>query len=433
MLNKFGISPNIRADFSAGLVVFLVALPLCLGIALASGAPLLSGIISGIIGGIVVGLLSNSHLSVSGPAAGLTAIVIMAQKDLGSFQMFLNAVILAGVFQVFFSILKAGSISKFIPNQVIEGMLASIGLIIIIKQIPHILGYDEEFLGNESFFFDGNKNTITFLLESFKNVSLGALIISIVSLLILIFWEKITFFKKLNLIPGALIAVIVGILINEIFYYLNSDLYISKEHLVSLPSLQSIADLKQYVVLPKFDINSIFNVKLLVTAISIAVIASIETLLCVEAADRMDVLKRTTDTNIELRAQGIGNVLSGFLGGLPMTSVVVRSSANATAGAKTKMATIIHGFLLLLSIIFISPFLNKIPFATLASILVLVGYKLTKPSIFIDFYKKGSYQFLPFIVTVIAVIFFDLLRGVALGLLLYFILNLISKYSKSKL
>jgi MFS superfamily sulfate permease-like transporter len=407
---------NLKSDFASGLVVFLVALPLCLGIALASGAPLFSGIISGIVGGIVVGLLSNSHLSVSGPAAGLTAIVLTAITDLGSFNSFLLAVLIAGVIQLVLGFIKAGSISNYFPTNVIEGMLAGIGVIIFLKQIPHAIGYDKDYEGDEAFLQSDGRNTFSELFSIFDYIQLGSILITIVSLGILIAWTKVDFLKKLKLVPAALIAVIVGILLNEFFIQSGSSLAIGSEHLVNLPVPQSFDEFKNIFVFP--DFLAVSNSKVWIVAITIAVVASIETLLCIEAADRMDVQKRYTDTNIELKAQGIGNILSAILGGLPMTSVVVRTSANNNAGAKSKMSSIIHGVLLLVSVLAIPTLLNKIPLATLASILLLVGYKLANPKIIKHFWKKGKYQFIPFIATFIGVVFTDLLKGVALGIII---------------
>ena len=416
MTKKINLFANLKSDFASGLVVFLVALPLCLGIAMASGAPLFSGIISGIVGGIVVGYLSKSHLSVSGPAAGLTAIVLTAITDLGAFDVFLTAVFIAGIIQLGLGFIKAGSISNYFPTNVIEGMLAGIGIIIILKQLPHAFGYDSDFEGDQSFVQSDGSNTLSSLLGIVDYVQLGAIIITALSLIILIAWDKVPFLKKLKLIPGALVAVILGVILNEIFTASGSSLAIAKEHLVSLPIPSSLEEFKQIIVTPNF--SSITNPKVWIVGLTIAIVASIETLLCIEAADRMDAHKRYTDTNVELKAQGIGNIISSLLGGLPMTSVVVRTSANNNAGAKSKMSAIIHGILLLLSVLTIPTILNKIPLATLAAILLLVGYKLAKPATFKHFWKNGKYQFIPFIATLLAVVFMDLLKGVALGIII---------------
>jgi MFS superfamily sulfate permease-like transporter len=416
MTKNTSIFANLKSDFASGLVVFLVALPLCLGIALASGAPLFAGIISGVIGGIVVGYLSKSHLSVSGPAAGLTAIVLVAITDLGSFNSFLLAVLIAGIIQLALGFIKAGSISNYFPTNVIEGMLAGIGVIIFLKQIPHAVGYDNDFEGDESFLQQDGLNTFSELFSVFNHIQLGSLVITLVSLSILIAWTKVEFLKKLKLVPAALIAVIVGILLNEFFIQSGSSLAITSEHLVSLPVPKTFEELKNIFVTP--DFTAITNSKVWIVAFTIAVVASIETLLCIEAADRMDAQKRYTDTNVELKAQGIGNILSALLGGLPMTSVVVRTSANNNAGAKSKMSAIIHGILLLVSVLAIPSLLNKIPLATLAAVLLLVGYKLANPNIIKHFWEKGKYQFIPFMATFIGVVFTDLLKGVTLGIII---------------
>ena len=414
MTKKINLFANLKSDFASGLVVFLVALPLCLGIAMASGAPLFSGIISGVVGGIVVGYLSKSHLSVSGPAAGLTAIILTAITDLGAFDIFLTAVFIAGLIQLALGFIKAGSISNYFPTNVIEGMLAGIGIIIILKQLPHAFGYDSDFEGDMAFAQADGNNTFSTLFGVLNHIQLGSIIISFVSLAILIVWDKISFLKKLKLVPGALVAVVIGVVLNEIFVATGSSLAIMKEHLVSLPVPTTLEEFKQIIVTPNF--SGITNPKVWVVALTIAIVASIETLLCIEASDRMDVHKRYTDTNVELKAQGVGNIVSSLLGGLPMTSVVVRTSANNNAGAKSKMSAIIHGILLLVSVLTIPFILNKIPLATLAAILILVGYKLAKPATFKHFWEKGKYQFVPFIATLLAVVFLDLLKGVALGI-----------------
>ncbi|MCV9926193.1 SulP family inorganic anion transporter [Flavobacterium sp. LS1R49] len=416
MTKKISLFANLKSDFASGLVVFLVALPLCLGIAMASGAPLFSGIISGIIGGIVVGYLSQSHISVSGPAAGLTAIILTAITDLGAFDIFLTAVFIAGLIQLGLGFLKAGSISNYFPTNVIEGMLAGIGIIIILKQLPHAFGYDANFEGDQAFIQNDGNNSISSLFAIFNHIHLGAVIITLISFVILIAWDKVPFLQKLKLIPGALIAVIAGIVVNEIFVSTGSPLAIGKEHLVSLPIPTSFDEFKAIIVTPNFA--GITNPQVWVVALTIAIVASIETLLCIEAADRMDVQKRYTNTNVELKAQGIGNIVSSLLGGLPMTSVVVRSSANNNAGAKSKMSAIIHGVLLLISVLAIPMILNKIPLATLATILILVGYKLAKPATFIHFWEKGKYQFVPFVATLVFVVATDLLKGVAIGIVI---------------
>jgi MFS superfamily sulfate permease-like transporter len=430
MTKKNNLFANFKSDFASGLVVFLVALPLCLGIALASGAPLFSGIISGVIGGIVVGYLSQSHLSVSGPAAGLTAIVLTAITDLGSFNVFLLAALIAGIIQLALGFIKAGTISNYFPNNVIEGMLAGIGIIIILKQIPHAFGYDPDFEGDESFFQPDGQNTFTELFQVFNHVQMGSIMITLISLSILILWNKSEFLKKIKLIPPALVAVILSIILNEFFIQTGSSFAIVKSHLVSLPIPTTLVEFKNLIVTP--DFSAITNSKVWIVALTIAIVASIETLLCIEASDRMDAQKRYTDTNVELKAQGIGNIVSSFLGGLPMTSVVVRTSANNAAGAKSKMSAIIHGILLLISVLLIPTILNKIPLATLAAVLLMVGYKLANPKTVRHFWEKDKiFQFIPFILTFLAVVFTDLLKGVALGMIVNIIFVLVGNSKRA--
>lgn len=430
MSKKINLFADLKSDFASGLVVFLVALPLCLGIALASGAPLFSGIISGIVGGIVVGYLSTSQLSVSGPAAGLTAILLTAILDLGAFNILLLAVFIAGLVQLALGFLKAGTISNYFPNNVIEGMLAGIGLIIILKQIPHAIGLDSDFEGDQAFSQMNGKNTFTELFSIFDYFQIGSIIVTAVSLAILILWNKISFLKKLKLVPGALVAVIVGVLLNEFFIQSNSEFEISKDHLVSLPVPQNFDEFKAIFVWP--DFSAITNSKVWIVGFTIAIVASIETLLCIEAADKMDSQKRFSDTNVELKAQGIGNMISALLGGLPMTSVVVRTSANNAAGAKSKLSAIIHGLFLLVSVFAIPTILNKIPYATLAAILLMVGYKLANPKTVKHFWDKDKiYQFIPFIATFVFVVLTDLLKGVAIGLIINIIFILVGNSKRA--
>lgn len=401
MLQEKASTPIFKQNFASGLVVFLVALPLCLGIALASGSPPLSGIISGIIGGIVIGLLSTSHISVSGPAAGLVAIVLMAIHQLGSFELFLCAGVVAGVLQLILGFLRAGSITNYIPVAVIEGMLAGIGVLIIVKQLPYAFGTDE-------FAWETMGASI--------NIHLGSFIIALLSIFIILAWDSSAKLRKIKMLPSALIAVLVSILLNNFFIATGSHLAIPQNQLVQLPEPQTWQDLKDLVVLP--DFKGFSNSIVWVTGATIAIVASIETLLSIEAADRLDSKRRITDTNQELRAQGVGNIISALIGGLPITAVIVRSSANANAGATHKLSAVIHGILLLVCVLAIPSLLNQIPLATLAGVLILVGYKLARPTIFQHFWQKGIYQFIPFIATMIAVILFDLLKGVGLGLVI---------------
>jgi MFS superfamily sulfate permease-like transporter len=405
----------LKTDLLSGLIVFLVALPLCLGIALASGAPLFSGIISGVIGGIVVGMLSGSQLSVTGPAAGLTAIVLAGISTLGSFELFLAAVMIAGAIQLILGFLKAGTISNYFPSNVIEGMLAGIGIIIILKQIPHAVGYDKDSEGDFAFIENNTgHNTLTAITDAINSVHYGAIIITLISVAILIAFNKVPFLKKIKVIPGGLVAVFAGVLVNEFFIATGSKLAVGKDHLVSLPIAGSFNEFVSQFSMP--DFSGFTNSSVWILGVTIAIVASIETLLCLEAADKMDPLKRYSSGNKELRAQGIGNLLSGLIGGIPMTSVIVRTSANINSGGRTKMATIAHGTFLLLAVILIPGILNKIPYSTLAAILILIGLKLASPKVFKHMWHNGKFQFIPFVITVLAVVFTDLLKGVGIGL-----------------
>ena len=413
-----------KTDILSGLVVFLVALPLCLGIALASGAPLFAGIISGVIGGIVVGLLSHSQLSVSGPAAGLTAIIVGAITSLGSYETFLAAVVLAGVFQILLGIAKAGTVSNYFPSNVIEGMLTAIGVIIILKQLPHAVGYDVDNEGDFMFIEKGaGHNTFSSLIDAINYSHFGAIIICLVALAILIAFNKVAFLRNLKVVPGALIAVLSGIILNETFKATGSNLAISQEHLVNLPVPSSFNDFIGQFSFPNF--SALTDAHVWIVAATIAAVASIETLLCIEAADKLDPLKRYTNTNQEMFAQGAGNILSGLIGGIPMTSVIVRTSANVNSGGRTKTAAIAHGVFLLIAVLSIPTLLNKIPLASLAAILLMIGYKLASPTVFKHMWHSGKYQFTPFIITVLAVVFTDLLKGVGIGLVVsvFFILR----------
>lgn len=407
---------DLQANLPASVVVFLVALPLCLGIALGSKAPLFSGIIAGIVGGIVIGAISKSPLSVSGPAAGLTAIVAAAILKLPSFETFLAAVVIAGAIQVFLGFIKAGMLGDFVPNSVIKGMLAAIGIILILKQLPHLVGYDEDFLGDESFIQVDQQNTFSEIFNSLNYLSAGATTIGILSMTILIIFESKTFKSNafLKQIPGPLVVVVTGILLNEFFKLGMTAFEIKKEHLVNLPVANTIGDFFSFFTFP--DFQSLANPLVWTTALTIAIVASLETLLSIEAIDKLDPYKRVTPTNLELKAQGIGNIVSGLIGGLPMTSVIVRSSANVNAGGKTKQSTIFHAVLLLVSVIAIPNLLNMIPLAALAAILIYTGYKLSKYSLFTEFYKKGANQFIPFLVTIIAILLTDLLIGILIGI-----------------
>ncbi|SFR37367.1 Sulfate permease, MFS superfamily [Robiginitalea myxolifaciens] len=421
---------SLRRDLPASIVVFFVAIPLCLGIALASGAPLFSGLIAGIIGGIVVGSLSGSEIGVSGPAAGLAAIVLSAIGALGGWENFLVAVVLGGAIQILFGVLKAGIIGYYFPSSVIKGMLTGIGIIIILKQIPHFFGYDADPEGDFAFSQVDGENTFSELFNIVDNISPGATLIALIAMAILILWEKVLSKKAkiFQLIQGPLVAVVTGI----IFYVLtrsHETLAIATEHLVSVPVPEDAASFFGQFQFPNFGV--ITNPAIWVTAFTIALVASLETLLCVEATDKLDPEKRVTPTNRELLAQGTGNILSGLIGGLPITQVIVRSSANIQSGGKTKASAIIHGIFLLLSVMLIPTLLNLIPLSVLAAILFLVGYKLAKPQLFKEMYHKGWKQWVPFVVTVVGIVFTDLLIGIGLGLAVGIVVILIKSYQNS--
>ena len=420
-LGKYFLAKNLKKDLPASIVVFLVALPLCLGIALASGAPLFSGILSGIIGGIVVASFSGSQLSVTGPAAGLTVIILNAITALGSYEIFLMAVVIAGLLQILLGILKAGTIGSYFPNSVIIGMLAAIGIILILKQLPHAVGYDADFEGDETFSQPDKENTLTAILTAFSKFSGGAIIISLLSIAILIFWPKM---KKLAIVPAPLIVVAVGIVLAQLF--LGTSLALKTEQLVQIPIVTNFAEFKGLFIFP--DFSAISNPKLWTVAVTIAIVASLETLLSLEAVDKIDPIKRVSPTNQELVAQGIGNTISGLVGGLPMTAVIVRSSANVNAGARTKVSAIFHGVFLIIAVLALPMLINKIPLSCLAAILLLVGYKLAKLSLFTKMWKDGKDQFIPFAVTILAVVFTDLLLGVGIGLAIAIIFLLRTNY-----
>ena len=421
---------SLKNDLPASIVVFFVALPLCLGIALASGAPLFAGLIAGIVGGIVVGSLSGSEIGVSGPAAGLAAIVLTSIATLGGYENFLVAVVLAGIIQIVFSILKAGVIGYYFPSSVIKGMLTGIGIIIILKQIPHFFGFDADPEGDFAFRQVDGQNTFSEIFLMFKNISLGSTIVAAAGLGIMLLWDNVLAkkYKFFKVIQGPLIAVALGII-----YYLstknNATLGISKEQLVSVPVPTDFNSFLSQFSFPNF--SQILSPGIWVTAFTIALVASLETLLCVEATDKLDPEKRVTPTNRELFAQGTGNIISGMIGGLPITQVIVRSSANIQSGGKTKMAAIIHGFLLLISVVLIPGLLNMIPLSVLASILLIVGFKLAKPALFKVMWNSGRKQFLPFIVTVLGIIFTDLLVGIGLGLMVGIVVILFKSYQNS--
>jgi MFS superfamily sulfate permease-like transporter len=410
---------ELKNDLPASIVVFFVAVPLCLGIALASGAPLFAGIIAGIVGGIVVGAASGSPLGVSGPAAGLAVIVLTSIASLGgSWTAFLTAVVLAGIIQLILGYAKAGFVAYFFPSSVIKGMLTGIGLLIILKQIPHALGWDKDAVGDDAFFQMDGQNTFSGIFKAIEFITPGAVLIGVLSLAILILWDKVLVKKHkiFQLIQGPIVVVALGIVMN--YFYQNGilDFSLAADQVVRLPVPHSVSEFFGQFTLP--DFTALSNPEVYKVAIIIAVVGSLETLLSVEATDKLDPDKRITPANRELKAQGLGNIISGLIGGLPITQVIVRSSANISFGGKTKMSAILHGFFLLLSAITIASVLNMVPLASLAAILLMVGYKLAKPALFKEMYKLGWEQFIPFAATVVVILATDLLRGITVGMLL---------------
>ncbi|MEQ8908218.1 MAG: SulP family inorganic anion transporter [Vicingaceae bacterium] len=406
---------NLKQDLPASIVVFFVALPLCLGIALASGAPLFSGLIAGIVGGIVVGSLSGSSLGVSGPAAGLAVIVLNAIQDLGGYETFLLAVMIGGLIQIILGIVRAGIIGYYFPSAVIKGMLSGIGIIIVLKQIPHAFGYDADYEGDLDFMQPDGENTFSELVNMLDYISPPAILVASVALFILIIWEQVLMKKGkiFTIIQGPIVAVVFGIVYQLLTSKFAPEWAIEQGHLVSVPVADDMSSFFGQFTLP--DFSQLGKPEIYIVGITIAVVASLETLLSVEATDKLDPSKRVTPTNRELLAQGTGNMVSGLIGGLPVTQVIVRSSANIQSNGKTKMSAIIHGFLLLISVILIPTVLNYIPLAVLASVLFVVGFKLAKPSLFKKMYSLGPKQFLPFVITIIGIVFTDLLIGIGLG------------------
>jgi MFS superfamily sulfate permease-like transporter len=413
--NTRNIFSNLSSDLPAGLVVFLVALPLCLGIALASGAPLFAGIIAGVVGGTIVAALSGSPLGVSGPAAGLAVIVLTSIQELGAFDIFLFAVVVAGVIQILLGIMKAGVVGYYFPSSVIKGMLTGIGIIIILKQIPHALGYDSDPEGDFAFFQVDGQNTFSELFETLNHISPGALVIALLSLAILIIWDlpKLKTKPFFKVVQGPLLVVVTGIVLGLVFQDMGV-FAIGGGQMVSIPTASSMSEFFSQFTLP--DFSQWKNPSIYIIGATIAVVASLETLLCVEATDKLDPLKRVTPTNKELVAQGVGNLFSGLIGGLPVTQVIVRSSANIQSGGKSKMSAIVHGFLLLGCAMAIPNVLNLIPLSSLAAVLLMVGYKLAKPALFMQMFRKGAGQYIPFAVTVLGIVFTDLLIGIGLGM-----------------
>ncbi len=432
-LNSIDSSPitNLRQNFFSGIVVFLVALPLCLGIALASGAPTSAGLIAGIVGGIIVGFLSPSPLGVSGPAAGLVAIAYTGIEEL-TFPVFLLAVAFAGVVQIIMGLLRLGIIGAYFPSSVINGMLFGIGLIIILKQIPHAIGYDKDYEGDMDFIQGDGFTSFSELEHMLNFFSPGCLLIAITSFFILLLWENKSFrqFKFTKLIPASLLAVLSGVSLNGIFFSFYPELALAANHLVSIPTSDGGTDFFTFLFLP--DFSKWQQLEIYSTGIILALVASLETLLCLEATDKMDPHKRTSPANKELLAQGTGNIISGLIGGIPISQVIVRSSANIQAHAKDKTSAIFHGFLLLFSILFIPDLINKIPLACLAALMIVVGCKLAKPQVFLKMYHSGPYIFIPFITTVIILILTNLLMGITIGLFIAIGSIIIEHYRMAK-
>ncbi|MFZ1529388.1 MAG: SulP family inorganic anion transporter [Ferruginibacter sp.] len=422
---------ELKSDLPASIVVFFVAVPLCLGIALASGAPLFAGIIAGIVGGIVVGIASGSPLGVSGPAAGLAVIVLTSIAAIGSWPSFLLAVVLAGILQLIMGFAKAGFIAYFFPNSVIKGMLTGIGLLIILKQIPHALGYDKDAEGDLSYFQNDGGTTFASITNALNAITPGAVLISAIAIAILIFWDKVLMkkHKVFQVIQGPIVVVVIGIAMNYMYQTGALNFSLAADQVVRLPVANSLTEFFSFFTFP--DFSAISNFKVWEVAFVLAIVASLETLLCVEATDKLDPYKRVTPTNRELKAQGLGNVLSGLIGGLPITQVIVRSSANIAFGGKTKMSAILHGVFLLISAITIAGLLNMIPLASLAAILIIVGYKLAKPALFKEMYKLGWEQFIPFVATVAGILATDLLKGITIGILVGIFYTLRHSYRNS--
>ncbi len=427
-MNK--VFTHFKTDIPASIVVFFVALPLCLGIALASGAPLFSGLIAGIVGGIVVGSLSGSKIGVSGPAAGLAAIVLSAIVTLGNYENFLMAVVIGGFIQILLGLLKAGIIGYYFPSSVIKGMLTGIGVIIILKQIPYFFGYTANPQGDFAFVQTDGENTFSELLNMLNYIQPGPALVGFLGLAILIFWDRILSEKGkiFQILQGPLVAVVVGVIFHAVT---KSNVFwaIPSAHLVNVPVPGNLTSFLGQFSFPNFSV--ITNPDVWIIAFTIALVASLETLLCVEATDKLDPYKNVTPTNRELFAQGTGNIVSGLIGGLPITQVIVRSSANIQSGGRSKISAIIHGFLLLISIIVIPKLLNMIPLSVLAAILLVVGYKLAKPELFKKMYDLGWKQSIPFTVTVFGIVFIDLLYGIGLGLSVGIVVILIKSYQNS--
>ncbi len=410
---KLASAMTLPRDLTAGLVVFLVALPLCLGIALASNAPLFSGVLAGIVGGILVGTLSGSHTSVSGPAAGLAAVVAAQIASLGTFETFLLAVVISGLIQIALGLVRAGFVAAFFPTAVIKGLLAAIGVLLILKQIPHLLGHDTDPEGEMSFSQPDHENTFSEFGELFRDLHPGAAVIGLLSIVLMVFWDRCRPLKK-SVFPAPLIVVMVGIGLKLFFQKLGGQWVIESSHLVQVPAAESVAGFVGFLRWP--DFSQLTNPAVYTAGVTIAIVASLETLLNLEAIDRLDEQQRTSPPSRELLAQGIGNVVVGLIGGIPITSVIIRSSVNISAGGQTKIATIFHGVLMLVCVMFLPLWLNQIPLSCLAAILLITGIKLASPTLLKKMWREGRYQFIPFAVTIVSIVLTDLLIGILIGL-----------------
>lgn len=414
---------SLKFDFIAAIVVFLVAIPLCLGVALASGTPLISGILSGIIGGIVVGILSGSQVSVSGPAAGMAAVVLTAVSQLGDFNVFLLALVLAGVLQMIMGYLRAGFIADYVPSSVVQGLLCAIGILLVVKQLPLAFTLSSDLAELKMHLLDMNEG-IAFkpLVDIGQHINTGAMIISLISISLLVYFDK-TNVNWLKVVPGPIVVVILGVVLNEIFVLSDSLLAQNSPQLVNIPHHHSFADFFANMHTPNWSAWS--NPNVYFYAVFLAVVASLETLLNLKACEKLDTTRRYCSKDKELFAQGVGNFLAGLVGGIPITSVIARTSVNIQSGGKTKMSTILHGVFILFAVMLIPKALNKIPLSSLATVLIYTGYKLTKPSIYLNTYRQGLDRFIPFIVTVIGIVAFNLIAGILIGLVvsLLFILK----------
>ncbi len=425
MGNSANLSPlkNLRADVPAAVVVALVAMPLCLGVALASGAPLISGLIAGVVGGLLVPLFSRSHLAVSGPTPAIVATVLVAMQVLPSFSAFLLAVVIAGGIQIVLGIVRAGVVAYFFPSAVIQGILSAIGIIIILKQFPYAIGFDLGEFGGQDFISAHGENTFSGVIAALAHLEWGALLISVLTLSILITWDKVAVLRKQTWLSGPLMAVVFGTLLNALLLYAVPELAVSDQNLVNLPIIHSFADLRGMLQMP--DWGMIGSKSVWVTAVALTFIASLESLLSIEAADKLDTYKRRTPLDRELLGQGIANIASGLIGGLPVAAVIVRSTANVAAGARTKASAFLHGLFLLFAVLFLATLMNRIPLAALASILIFVGFKLAHPSIFKRMFRLDKSQYLPFVITIVAILLSSLITGVVVGLLagVFFVLK----------